>query len=198
MSTNNSTFNRQQALQRLLDYAKTMPWQEPLHEGNCAHADGSCVKCLRAELSQVRGRLSHALETQNAPRSLPAEFDRLATAIDSAFAARKRMPGIGGQQLGLETYSLRLSGAQYSEVMSNLLDLRNALTGKTRPRVPLRSGEPYSDAEDALVRDMHGRGCTVVEMAASLQRTEPGVQARLEKLGLVSISVVSAAGPERV
>ena len=46
------------------------------------------------------------------------------------------------------------------------------------------AGKPFTDRDDATIRRMHGDGSSVREIAADLFRTEAGITARLERLGL--------------
>jgi hypothetical protein len=50
--------------------------------------------------------------------------------------------------------------------------------------IPVNAGKPFTAADDQTIREMHSKGASVASIAGALCRTEPGIEARLEKLGL--------------
>lgn len=46
------------------------------------------------------------------------------------------------------------------------------------------AGKPFTHQDDATIRRMHGEGSSISEIAADMLRTEAGITARLERLGL--------------
>lgn len=45
-------------------------------------------------------------------------------------------------------------------------------------------GKPFTDADDALIRELHSKRVSIKDIAEKLERTEPSIQARFERLGL--------------
>lgn len=50
--------------------------------------------------------------------------------------------------------------------------------------LPANTGKVFSDLDDEMIRAMHAAKASHAEIAAKLERTEQGVRARLERLGL--------------
>lgn len=50
--------------------------------------------------------------------------------------------------------------------------------------LPANAGQAFTDQDDATIRTMHKAKASVTEIAVALQRTEKGIAARLERLGL--------------
>jgi hypothetical protein len=46
------------------------------------------------------------------------------------------------------------------------------------------AGQPFTAQDDQAIREMHAACANAKEIAARLERTEPGINARLERLGL--------------
>lgn len=51
---------------------------------------------------------------------------------------------------------------------------------------PPNAGKPFTAVDDQVIRAMHELGKSVEQIAAQLQRTVPGTQARITRLGLVA------------
>jgi hypothetical protein len=54
---------------------------------------------------------------------------------------------------------------------------------RARERLPGNAGKPWSEEEDHRLLSEFDRGCAVAELAQAHQRTQAGIQARLEKHG---------------
>jgi hypothetical protein len=51
--------------------------------------------------------------------------------------------------------------------------------------IPANAGKPFSFGDDEAIRELYAKHRSVALIAATLQRTEAGIKARLERLGLV-------------
>lgn len=54
---------------------------------------------------------------------------------------------------------------------------------KRRGRFPANAGKPWTDEEDRHLLQLLDTGCEVITIAARLERTPAGIQARLERHG---------------
>lgn len=65
------------------------------------------------------------------------------------------------------------------------LMLKEAEKEKKRERLPANFGKPWTEDEDAQLRQRFTAGTTIAELSRTHQRTQSSVRLRLEKMGVL-------------
>jgi hypothetical protein len=145
-----------------------------------------------------KGELSHR---DSSVAVLPASWVSLfnLAAVDAA----QGLPHMRGDDVGATGLAARQAAG------AAVLTARSWRTGaavKKRARVthnphpsfvPERAGQSWTDKEDAQLREEHGRGLTVKQMAEAHLRTVVGIEARLIRLGVIKDPAKGAAGGQQ-
>lgn len=71
------------------------------------------------------------------------------------------------------------------EVVRAFYSVIEALNKKQKKNMPENAGKPWSEEDEALLKEMYADGATKSEICRALKRTVTGVAARLVRMGVI-------------
>ena len=109
---------------------------------------------------------------------------------ESPNGSRNKRPTEAGRQLGISTTVRSGQNGEYTAVIYSreaqqfILDNLDAIMVINATPLHENQGKPWTQEEDAYLRQAAQTNVDVKEMSAELKRTRAAIRARLEKLGL--------------
>ena len=139
-----------------------------------------------ATVSVIAQRLNELVDLNN--------MQKLKTTSITAFlmqsGSRNKRPTEAGRQLGISTTVRSGQNGEYTAVIYSreaqqfILDNLDAIMVINATPLHENQGKPWTQEEDAYLRQAAQTNVDVKEMSAELKRTRAAIRARLEKLGL--------------